>query len=316
MWQCRTPEEVAGEVWMGHTQHRGAYLIVEGSTDASVFRRFVQDGRCLVIPANGKECVLRAIEILERRRLCSGVVAIVDADFTRIDKVTTWSVNILVTDTHDLETMILKSPALDRVLGQFGDREVIDALPKGIRRLLLDSGLPVGILRLMIGRSRREYAADLSRLPFCKFVEGPGLAINVDKLIAEVQAQPGSVNLDAMVIKKKIAALLTTLADQAWQVCRGHDLVHILWLGLRQTFGNARGKRLASADPLEWSLRDAYSEADFRQTALHAGIHRWEEAHPPYRVLALPMRRPKTELTLAPLLARLAAPPPTPPSVP
>lgn len=45
-----------------------------------------------------------------------GVLAIVDADFDILESKLPESKNVLFTDAHDLETMIMKSFALEKVL--------------------------------------------------------------------------------------------------------------------------------------------------------------------------------------------------------
>jgi len=88
--------------------HVGAILLTEGTTDARVYGRFVNDAKCKLVPALGKDNAIGAISILENDRFC-GVLAIIDTDFWRIDGITLNSPNILLTDTHDLESLILFS---------------------------------------------------------------------------------------------------------------------------------------------------------------------------------------------------------------
>jgi Protein of unknown function (DUF4435) len=53
------------------------------------------------------------LAILEQRGF-QGVLAIVDADFDRLVPPTYQSLNLLLTDAHDLETMLIQSPALEK----------------------------------------------------------------------------------------------------------------------------------------------------------------------------------------------------------
>jgi len=141
-----TAHDLANHARMVRTQHSGTILIVEGTTDVRVYERFVNEAECKLIPANGKETAISALDILEEGGF-NGVLTIVDADFWRLDNLEPASPNLLLTDSHDLEMMILYSDALDSVLSEFGLAQKITDLGKPIRDILLESGLPIGYLR-------------------------------------------------------------------------------------------------------------------------------------------------------------------------
>ena len=128
----------------------GAFLIVEGETDPRVYGRVIDEDSCRIIPSHGKEKAICVLEILENDNF-TGVLAVVDADFWRLEGTEPTGSNLFITDTHDLETMILKSPALDKLLTEFGSADKIERFiqrpGKSIWDVLLDSGTPIGYLR-------------------------------------------------------------------------------------------------------------------------------------------------------------------------
>ncbi|NEP15226.1 MAG: hypothetical protein F6K14_34670 [Symploca sp. SIO2C1] len=69
-----------------------------------------------------------------------------------------------------------------------------------------------------------------------------------------------------------------------WQVCCGHDLVEILSVSLRKTFGS---NKAAEVEPnrLERNLRLAYEKAYFLKTHLYLKIRTWEANNQPFQVL-------------------------------
>src|SRR6056297_2104977 len=79
-----TADDIANSARMMRTQYRGSIMIIEGSTDMRLYKRFVDDRKCRLIPANGKENAIKVIEILERSGF-EGILTIVDADFWRLD---------------------------------------------------------------------------------------------------------------------------------------------------------------------------------------------------------------------------------------
>ena len=105
----------------------GTFLIVEGESDRNGYKHLIDTESCRIIPAHGKENALDALDILEEDDF-PGVLAVVDADFWRLEGIKPSSPNLFITDTHDLETMILKSPALGKLLTEFGSDSKIEEL--------------------------------------------------------------------------------------------------------------------------------------------------------------------------------------------
>jgi len=127
-----------------------AFLLVEGSTDERVYKHFIGEDKCQIIVTHSKDNAIKALVILEKDKLL-GVLAIVDADFMVLEEMQPSSQNLLLTDMHDLELMIINSPALEKVLVELGSTEKISKLEKtykkDIRSLLLESAMPIGYLR-------------------------------------------------------------------------------------------------------------------------------------------------------------------------
>ena len=64
-----TPFDIANTVRMTRTLHKGAILIVEGTTDIRVYERFLSKTKCKFIPAHGKDNAIGALSILEKNGL-------------------------------------------------------------------------------------------------------------------------------------------------------------------------------------------------------------------------------------------------------
>ncbi len=123
-----------------------SFLIVEGTTDEKAYENFIDTEKCRIVAAHSKDNAKDAIGMLEAEHIV-GVLAIVDADFDVLNGDTPASANILLTDTHDLETMLLQSPALEKLLNEFGSRDKIAWQDKEIREVLLEAGTPIGYVR-------------------------------------------------------------------------------------------------------------------------------------------------------------------------
>lgn len=268
---------------MIRTLHHGAILIVEGTTDLRVYENLISSTHCKALPATNKDIAITTINKLESNNF-KGVLTIVDTDFWKLDSVTPNSLNILLTDTHDLETMILSSEALDKVISEFGSRPKIAALGKSIRDILLEGALPIGFLRWLSSPTKDNLSLRFKGLHFYNFVDTNKLSINIDLLIKEVKTNSQASTLDETAIKNKIATLMKSGYDP-WHVCSGHDMVQLLAIGLINLFGNHRATNITS-DAVDGILRVSYEYSYFSSTQLHNSIKDWESANTPFKVLA------------------------------
>ncbi|WP_310429004.1 DUF4435 domain-containing protein, partial [Chamaesiphon sp. VAR_48_metabat_135_sub] len=124
MREFLTPDRFANEIRQQRSTFKGSFLLVEGSTDKVFYERFTDCDRCKLRVVSGKpsskKLVIRVLEILDEDNF-PGVLGIVDADFDRcLSPLLDRSPNLILTDTHDLETLIIQSPALDKLLLEFG----------------------------------------------------------------------------------------------------------------------------------------------------------------------------------------------------
>lgn len=285
MREYLTPDRVANKIRLMRTQYQGTFLITEGETDARVWKNLVNLSQCFVENATNKEKAIAALDILEQDNF-SGVLAVVDADFDRLEGTQSHTPNLLMTDTHDLETMLLQSPALEKVLAEYGSEDKIKKLTEStgqdIRTLLILPGVFIGYLRwLSLNDSLSLKFEDLS---FKKFIDDTTLALDELKLIKTVKNNSQRHDLDEQTLQKRIEALKQKTHDP-WSVCCGHDLISILSIGLCKALGSCNTKQVESLI-LEKDLRLAYEGSFFSRTELYQAILQWESANQPFKVLA------------------------------
>lgn len=202
------------------------FLLVEGHTDRIFYNWLIDKSVCQSViiagkPSN-KQLVIDVLQKLENSDF-PGVVAIVDADFDHlIDDLPSYSSNLLRTDTHDLETMLLNSLAFNKVLDEFGSESKISSFPGDIREVLLAAGKPVGYWRWI---SQTEgLNLTFQAIDFSKFVDKNQIKIAYKKLIDVVKNKSQKSYLSTPDIISKITNL-NSQSDDPWQICCGHDLV-------------------------------------------------------------------------------------------
>jgi hypothetical protein len=283
MRQYITPHRIANDIRMLRTQDTGSFLIAEGDTDARVWENLMDSTKCSVVIAHNKNNAIAVLHILEKDNF-AGVLAVVDADFDILEETVLLSQNLLLTDTHDLETMLLKSPALEKVLREHGSAEKIEIFTKAkdIRQTLLESAKIIGYLRW--ASLKFNYCLKFEGLAFKDFVDKETLALNKSDLIETVKNKSQKRKLDEQEITATMDSLKTDTQDM-WQVCCGHDMISILSIALCKALGSCNSKQV-EPNVLEINLRLAYDSAHFRETKLYKSIQTWEQTNKPFQVLS------------------------------
>ena len=279
----QTGDAIANEVLLVRDTYNGSVLILEGDNDEKLFRRFVEDSEMPIIPAWGKEKVLDAVEILESCDV-QGFLGIVDADFGHVDGSLPTSRNIVVTDDHDVEMMIVKTKAFSAVLRELGSRAKVRNFPdreRGIRDALMQKALIIGHLRHLSVTD--DLRLRFEGLRFERFVDRNSLKMNVNKMINNVFALTRNPQLEMEDIRDRLSELAKDATDDPYQICCGHDFIAIFGIALRKVLGSRQSKETTS-QALGVALRLAYDSEDFRQTKLYSDAKQWSARNRGYDI--------------------------------
>ncbi|MCI0607424.1 DUF4435 domain-containing protein [bacterium] len=291
MKEFLTPADRANEIRMARAIYVGAFLVVEGETDALFYKRLVDTEKCRVIVAHNRENAIQVLMILEGAKFV-GALAIVDADFDVLESRDFASSNIFLTDTHDLETMMLKSPALEKLLLEMGSENKHDEFKKKsgkeVRETLLEEGLHIGYLRWV--SLRHGHALKFEGLNYRAFTDLVTLTISQSKLIKTIKDHSQKPQLLDHELQQQIETIRDETHDK-WHVCCGHDLIGLLSVGLHKAFGSRNSKEIET-EILERNLRLAYESAWFRDTRLYASIKEWEEINNAFQVFLMASGKP------------------------
>lgn len=271
----KSPGTLVAEIKMLRSSHDGAFLIVEGKDDFSFWWPRRHSG-CDLIKGEGKPNVIGAIRRLDAARF-GGVLGVVDSDFDVLTGDRVESNNLLYTDAHDIECLLCRSSALDKVLAEHGDVSKIrrfESAGTDVRTALLERALVLGRLRFaaLLARPAVELQVKVQRV-----VDENTWTVDDEALIR--QAVPDSSH-DADAIMSRLGQLPEV---DPWHVVRGHDMVAILRIGLRRVLGNLRPG--IGNDHIAGLLRAGMSTEDLRGTGLWTDMRAWQAANPPYAVL-------------------------------
>jgi hypothetical protein len=141
---------IVAEIEMLRTLQNKAVLVVEGPSDDRFFANFVDAGTCEIVIAWGADNSLSALHIARSRRL-KGVCYVLDRDYREFLCLMIDDPDVVFTDEHDIEMMMVCSPALTRVFLELGSRQKLrEAEREGIAlpEFVLEAAYVVGVLRL------------------------------------------------------------------------------------------------------------------------------------------------------------------------
>lgn len=280
-------ERIATRIGMRLTEHRTRYkeksacLIVEGATDAKLHNRFIDHTRCFTEFTTGKDNVLAVLRVIRERHIPS-VIAIVDYDYDFLDHKLQQMENLFFTDTHDHETMMLYSPALEGVLSELMPPDKLserDDLARKIRKKLLAIGMQLGWLRYVCAQTNISWNHELD---FAQAIESHTLKFNIALFIDSASMVPNAPSKDE--IAQRLKDCIALSAD-AWLVCNGHDLITLLTIILPISLQKyALAPAAVTSVQLNTLLRASYDYAFFQRTRLYMQVKQWEDDSAAYRI--------------------------------
>lgn len=263
----RNAGDVIAEIAMTRTAFIGAVVLVEGPTDSRFVSRHLNTALAQVVICGGKQVVLAAVSGLSAVGL-SGCVGMIDLDFDHYFRPTSLP-NVVVTDTHDIETLLL-SVRLQIILGEYGDKDKIEAAAAGhdLADALIARAAVFARLRYLNEVAPQFGIAFDSFSPW-KYIDVTTWTLDESRLHSDFAST-------CKIAASDLPAMLATVPNlQTWRDVQGHDSLAILSIGFRQALGS--GKQVSEAGLLT-ALRLAFSESDFLATQLYASFKSWESS--------------------------------------
>lgn len=275
MRQYLTVTDISNTVLMMHSAFKGILMVVEGPTDHRLYGKFTDRSEVRTVIAHSKDNVKGVVREVTGHRGLKEVMGIVDSDLDLLmgKKV---SSPLFRTDTRDAESMITSSQSFKEVLWEYADQDRLAQFESRygpVIERVEDAAYPIGLL--MYVSEVENLNLSFKDLEFLDFVDRYSLKCDLNDLCRAVVR-----NTAAPVIQ---ARELRILLDEYLQekhfvdeVCRGHDLVAIMAIGLRFAFGSDNAQHLRDS-ALGSALRLSYDIRDFNQTQLYKDTSAWAE---------------------------------------
>jgi len=281
-----TPNRIANSI-LQKNSFKGAYLIVEGNKDFSLFKKFTETEFCKIEIAFGNKNVIDVINELNSRGY-SDALGIIDSDFRNLDNEIPENENILLTDEHDLEIMIFKSEAFETIITHYAQPSKLESFIKEndnqeLRDIFLNLAMPLGYLkwankRNNLGLVFKPLKVDGNPLSIADFIPPSTLKFTSYEDMTQsvinytVNKSELKTTKDAAV---KAAKKMIDNAHSLLQICNGHDVIHIISLSLRRKISNLNSNSI-NPEQLEKEFIFAYDSRYFEQTELYKQIKLWE----------------------------------------
>lgn len=263
----RSVGEIVSQIKMMETDYNGLYWLVEGPSDLRFFgsRKF----ECVeLIVSGGKRNVAGVISALSADSVSDRILGIVDADYDWLFEVGEKLPNIVTTDPRDLEGVLLRSGALNKVLSELSTSKKIKDFES---RYNCDVRSHIHKWADFFGRVRavNDMGArvDLECLKPQRYMKSPAWVYSEEEILHE------AVKLGVSDTATNLSEKMHSLPNKTlWCYVRGHDAVNILAGGLMSEIGQGGSVKLPALQSL---LRAGIEEHEYRGTKLFQSIDAW-----------------------------------------
>ena len=268
-----TSDDICNQISMERSVFRGTFLVVEGVTDERLFEKFIDKDEVRIIEANSKDNVRHAVKDMANVRRDPRVIGIVDPDLDRLRgrKV---KPPLFFTDCRDMEMMVIRSNALQDVLDEYSDHELLQKFTETVgpvRDALISASYPLGLL--MYISQMEGLNLSFKDLEFERFINPRTLTLNAGSMVDTVIFNSKNCRMGRKALLQRLDREAQDLEDQ-WEAARGHDTVNILLIALKRNFGSFNSRGLNEGE-LGGALRLAFSDQCFVKTDLYRDTSAW-----------------------------------------
>lgn len=254
-----------------HPNHKEVIIVVEGEDDEKALKKFFNMKAVEFTCATSCSIVKDVMIIVSTdKQLKDCVIGIKDADFDHIKKVSHEISNLMVTDTHDIETMMLTPRVCRRICLETINREYQNLSSQAMSSLKNLSYLRYYNDKMILNGGN----PDKKGINFRGVIIADVASVSVRDVLQHVKAKGNSnktsfPDLNAMnlfinqnPIDNKDLVLFTN----------GHDLVHAIQYILHSQNQVARAY---SDKNIATMIRMSYSKEEFEKTNLYKDIDNW-----------------------------------------
>lgn len=253
-------------VMMMRMRSTRAVLLTESDRDTDLYRKFVDENRCLVRSAGNRDDVIKMLQRFADNRVV-GVVGIIDADSDYVLSRSRPLSNVAITHCSDKETTIIDSAGFDLFCNSLNPS--LDAAT--VRQEIYAAALPLGMARRI--SAREGWNLDFKPIAIRHFIDANAYCDKARCSEHIVAANP-HLGISAQNIQECFDDEMSARLPPP-RIVQGHDLVDVLALRSQSLFGIP-----LTAIEIEDKLSDAYSKQDFMGTTTYSEVKSIESSWP------------------------------------
>lgn len=287
---------------------RDFQVVVEGETDKKFYKEVFNVDICKIIPMNGVKNVKYVFlkkgpteDTFSKDILDNKAIGLIDRDFQDLSQKSNIYHpekyhNLFVTETNDLETLVLKNGGISLFLNEMCDEHLKEQFKvkckiSDFKSFLINCSNYIGLVRCMKNRDNRfrfslrnfNLNGVMCRCFSCKQLNTPQIIIDciIDWIFSD-----SSGNLYDIEFVSKYKKMLNKIDNQfsdRWDLCQGHDTVNIL---LYLQFILGKELELKTEDELFERISKLFLDSDrkfFTKTSLCQTLIGWESKYFPFK---------------------------------
>lgn len=271
--------------WLNASRMSGSlYMFVEGVSDENFWKRFIDKKAIRIQQVNGWENVARCVLEFNKASLNKYCFGIIDGDFENIypHKGLT-DENIFYTDYHDLEMMIILSPAWEAALSSIDKSNRLKVSHKDILSSVLEITDRIGYLKLsslkenlglIFKKHNKNHEIEWPK--YEKFIDKQGNYEGDEKLINYFHSYTNSNTQNFLppiqsIIEKFNKEIVNKYSSK--YLSNGHDIIHILIILLKRKF--KLNENYIMTETVEIALRSAFNYERLQGTIIFESIIEW-----------------------------------------
>jgi hypothetical protein len=268
-------------------------ILLEGPSDVTFFSNIIDNERAIAFHTNGKKKLIETLNLL-RKRSERGVLGIIDQDYDCYINQNIIDNDIIILETHDIETLIFSSNAGKKFLRTIfppDKSSYIETFVKKSLKKIRNLCLQAGAVRLFFYQERINI--DYSNIHIQNFFSNNG-NFEISRYVKEIIQKNGDCHLSYEYAIDKISNMDLTKFD-VWIICQGHDLIKILHRVIptilisyteKSTVEEITENELRTCKQIANSLMRCYEVSDFNQSKIFREVVNWENNNQPYIVLS------------------------------
>lgn len=258
-----------------HPNHKEVIIVVEGEDDEKALKKFFNVQAVEFTCATNCSIVKDAMLIVSTdKQLKDCVIGIKDADFDHIKKISYNIANLMITDTHDMETLMLTPKVCERICWETIKQEYPNLSFDAMTSLKNLSYLRYYNDKIILnGKGSDKDGITFKKTKICKLIPN-NQPVNVEDVLKHVKLAGNSEKTSFPDLEKMNQFIQQNPIDddELFLFTNGHDLVTVIRNILHSKAKKAKEYGEIAIAAL---IRANFGKEEFEKTNLYKSIDNW-----------------------------------------